>query len=89
MFHIQATPAFHLEIIIRVEAMAYKPILQAALKYKLCGVLPGFTELSRELCARYLSSAFPTLKVLQYFMIPSYSDRSGHSQIIWMLLVML
>ena len=32
MFHIQATPAFHLEIIIWVEAMAYKPILQAALK---------------------------------------------------------
>ena len=33
MFHVQATPAFHSEIIIRVEAMAYKPTLQAALKY--------------------------------------------------------
>ena len=30
MFHIQATQAFHLEKKFRIEAMAYKPILQAA-----------------------------------------------------------
>ena len=41
MFHIQTTTAFHLEIIFRIEAMAYKPILQAALEYKPCGILLG------------------------------------------------
>ena len=32
MLHIQVTPAFHLENIFQIEAMAYKPILQAALE---------------------------------------------------------
>ena len=30
----QATPALHLEIIFRIEAMAYKPVLQSAIEYK-------------------------------------------------------
>ena len=40
IFHIQATPAFHLENIFQLEAMAYKLILQAKLEYNLCGFLP-------------------------------------------------
>ena len=46
VFHIQATLAFHLENIFRIEAMANKPILQAALDYKPCGFLPGTYALS-------------------------------------------
>ena len=42
MFHIQTTPAYHLENVFRIEAMAYyELILQAALEYKLHGILPG------------------------------------------------
>ena len=40
MFHIQATTAY-LVIIFRIEAIAYKPILQAALEYKPRGSLLG------------------------------------------------
>ena len=40
IFHIQATPAFHLEIIFQLEAMAYNLILQAKPEYNLCGFLP-------------------------------------------------
>ena len=39
--HVQATQTFHLESIFRIEAMAYKPSLQAALEYKPHGLLPG------------------------------------------------
>ena len=41
MFHIQATLAFHLQNFSRIEAMANKPILQAALNCKPSGFLPG------------------------------------------------
>ena len=41
VFHIQATPPFYLEKHFRIEAMAYEPILQAALEYKPRGLLPG------------------------------------------------
>ena len=41
VFHTEATPAFHLENISWLEAMAYKPILQAALEYEPCGFLLG------------------------------------------------
>ena len=41
MFHIQATSAFDLEIISRIEAMAYKPIPQASFKDEPRGFLPG------------------------------------------------
>ena len=40
IFHIQATQAFHLETIFQLEAMAYKPFLQAKLKYNVGGFLP-------------------------------------------------
>ena len=40
-FRIQATLAFHLENILRIETMAYEPILQAVLEYKPCRFLPG------------------------------------------------
>ena len=42
VFHTQATPTFHLEKKhFRIEAMIYEPILQATLKHKPRGFLPG------------------------------------------------
>ena len=38
-FHIQVTPAFYLESIFQLEALAYKLILQAKLEYFLRGFL--------------------------------------------------
>ena len=40
IFHIQTTPAFHLEIIFQLEAIAYNLILQAELEFNLRGFLP-------------------------------------------------
>ena len=48
MFHVQATPAFHLENIFEREASAYKPILQAVLDYKPRGFLPGIYGKSKD-----------------------------------------
>ena len=49
ILHIQATPTFHLESILQLEAMAYTLILRAKLKYNLlapCHAKRGTSKLS-------------------------------------------